>query len=160
MRISDFLATDLVLPALSEKGKDEVMETLAARLSSYYPDIDRGRLTSALRERDRQVSTALADGVAIPHARLGGLTRIAAVFGRSHAGIDCGSHDGKPTHLFLLLVVPDDAAGAHLKLLATASRLLHDSRCRTSLMQAADEATFLEALRAEEARVRDTARAA
>jgi PTS system nitrogen regulatory IIA component len=160
MRISDLLDTQLVLPAIAAADKDAVIEVLATRLASEYPEVDHLRLTTALRERERQMSTALADGVAVPHARLAGLTRIVAVLGRSPSGIACGSHDGKPTHLFLLLVVPADGPGAHLKVLATASRLLHDERCRARLMEAGDATALLDALRAEEDRTRATARAA
>src|SRR5206468_6466521 len=101
------------------------------------------------------------DGIAVPHARVGGLARMVAALGRSSSGIACGSHDGKPTHLFLLLVVPADSPGSHLKVLATASRLLHDERCRSRLLEAPEDAgALLEALRAEEDRTRPSARAA
>lgn len=160
MRISDYLSADDVVPAFAAIGKDEAIEMLAAQLSRRHPDVDETALTTALRERERQASTALAEGVAIPHARLAGLSQTVAAFGRSPAGIHCGSHDGKPTHFFLLLAMPADGAGAHLKLLATASRLLHDETCRTRLMQAPDGAALLEVLRAEETRTLATARAA
>jgi mannitol/fructose-specific phosphotransferase system IIA component (Ntr-type) len=160
MRISELLHTRVVLPGVAARTKDDVLELLAARLAGEYPEIDQPQLTAALRERERQMTTALADGVAIPHARLGGLRRMVAAFGRSAAGIDCGSHDGKPTHFFLLLVVPEESPGTHLKVLATASRLLHDPRCRARLLQAPDEDTLLDALRTEEGRTRGAARAA
>jgi len=160
MRISELLDTPLVLPAVAAADKEGVLDLLATRLASEYPEIDHLRLTTALRERERQMSTALADGVAVPHARPAGLTRMVAALGRSPSGIACGSHDGKPTHLFLLLVVPEDGPGAHLKVLATASRLLHDERCRARLMEADDGAALLHALRAEEDRTRAIARAA
>jgi mannitol/fructose-specific phosphotransferase system IIA component (Ntr-type) len=160
MRISDLLHSRVVLPGVAARSKEDVLELLAARLAGEYPEIDQRELTAALRERERQMTTALADGVAIPHARVRGLRRVVAAFGRSVAGIDCGSHDGKPTHFFLLLVVPEESPGTHLKVLATASRLLHDERCRARLLQAPDEDTLLDALRAEEDRTRGAARAA
>jgi len=160
MRISELLHTQVVLPAVVAGSKDDVLELLAGRLAGAYPEIDRGELTAALQERERHMTTALADGVAIPHARLQGLHRMVAAFARSAAGIDCGSHDGKPTHFFLLLVVPEESPGTHLKVLATASRLLHDPRCRARLLQAPDEDTLLDALRTEEDRTRGAARAA
>ena len=160
MRISDYLSTEVVIASLDAGGKDEAMGTLAARLARRHPEVDEAVLTAALRDRERQVSTALAEGVAIPHARLRGISRTVAAFGRSPAGVDCSSHDGKPTHFFLLLAVPADQAGPHLKLLASASRLLHDERCRARLMQATDETALLDALRAEEERARVATRAA
>src|SRR5262245_10272118 len=95
MRLSEFLPTELVLPAVDAQRKDEVLDALATRLAGYYPEIDLGHLTNVIRERERQVSTALVEGVAIPHARLDGLSRMVAAFARSRAGIDCDSHDGQ-----------------------------------------------------------------
>jgi len=161
MRISELLETNMVLPAVEASHKEEVLDLLATHLARKHPEIDHLDLTTALHERERQMSTALADGIAVPHARVGGLTRMLAALGRSTSGIACGSHDGKPTHLFLLLVVPADSPGSHLKVLATASRLLHDERCRRRLLAAPDDAgALLEALRDEEDRTRAAARAA
>ena len=152
MRISELLHPNVVLPTVEARTKDDAILGVATHLSSCYRDIERDRLTVALLKRERLMSTALADGVAIPHARLSGLSRTVAAFGRSRAGIDWDSQDGQPTHLFFVLVVPDDAQGAHLKLLAAASRLLHDPACRTRLMAASDE-LLLPTLRSEEDRV-------
>jgi PTS system nitrogen regulatory IIA component len=152
MRISELLNSNVVFPAVVERDKDDVISGVAAHLSSCYREVDRDRLTAALLKRERLMSTALADGVAIPHARLRGLSRTVAAFGRSRAGIDWNAQDGEPTHLFFILVVPDDAQSAHLKLLAAASRLLHDPGCRTRLMNAPDE-LVLPTLRSEEDRV-------
>jgi len=106
------------------------------------------------------MSTALVEGVAIPHARVAGLARVVAAFARSLAGVACDSHDGRPTHLFFVLAAPAEAPGTHLKLLATVSRLLGDERCRARLMNAADATALLAALCEEERRVQQTARAA
>jgi nitrogen PTS system EIIA component len=159
-RISEILTAQLVVPTLPARDKDEVMDVLAAQIALHCPEVDHGQLVSALRERERQVSTALTDGVAIPHARLPGLARVVAALGRSHGGIDCGSHDGRPTHLFFLLVAPAENPGAHLKMLAAVSRLLHDDQCRTRLMQAGDHIALLDALRDEEEKTHRTVRAA
>lgn len=142
------------------RTKDEVLETLAARIAEHHPEIDDGRLATALRDRERQMSTALVEGVAIPHARVAGLARVVAAFARSLAGVACDSHDGRPTHLFFVLAAPAEAPGTHLKLLATVSRLLGDERCRARLMNAADATALLAALCEEERRVQQTARAA
>ena len=160
MRISDVLSVELVLPAITGRTKDEVLDTLAGHLAAFHPSLDGGRLTAALRERERQMSTALVDGVAIPHARVAGLAQAVAAFARSDAGVACDSHDGRPTHLFFVLAVPVEAPGTHLKLLATVSRLLSDARCRARLMNAADAPAVLAALCEEERRVLPSARAA
>ena len=151
MRISELLNERVILPAVFGQRKDDLLWTVAALLSSCYPEIERDHLTAALLKRERMMSTALADGVAIPHARLPGLSRSVAAFGRSKAGIDWDAQDGRPTHLFFVLVAPDGANTDHLKLLAAVSRLLHEPTCRTRLMEAPDD-TLLATLHHEEER--------
>jgi PTS system nitrogen regulatory IIA component len=97
-------------------------------------------------------STALGDGVAIPHGKLPGVRRVIAAFARSKAGVDFQSLDGKPTHLFFLLVAPEDSAGAHLKALARISRLLKDPSFRSRLLEAPDAKALWATIRDEDAR--------
>jgi len=129
-----------------------VIAELAGVLANEYREIDRERLIQALEDRERLNSTALGDGVAIPHGKLPGLKRVLAAFGRSRLGVDFQSLDGKPTHLFFLLVAPEDSAGAHLKALARISRLLKDERFRARLMEAGGAHDLFETIREEDDR--------
>jgi PTS system nitrogen regulatory IIA component len=152
MKITDILGENLVVAALEGRNKAEVIEELAGVVAEANPEIDRERLIQALEDRERLNSTALGEGVAIPHGKLPGLKRVVAAFGRSLPGIDFQSLDGKPTHLFFLLVAPEDSAGAHLKALARISRLLKDEAFRTKLMQAGDGHDVFETIRAADER--------
>lgn len=152
MKIEDILAEDLVIPALAARTKPDVLQELAAMVTARHPELDRARLVQALEDRERLNSTALGDGVAIPHGKLPGIKRVFAAFGRSPAGVDFQSLDGRPTHLFFLLVAPEDSAGAHLKALARISRLLKDAAFRERLLQAPDAAALWATIREEDAR--------
>ena len=160
MTISSLLSPELVLPALSAQAKAQVLETLAAHVGLVHPHVDARRLADALHERERQSTTALEDGVAIPHVRLAGLPGPLAALARSTAGISCGAADGRPTRLFLLLVVSAEQPGSHLKLLANAARLLSDARCRTRLLEAPSAVELLAVLREHEERAQRSVRAA
>ncbi len=160
MTISSLLTPDLVLPALPAQAKAQVLETLAAHVGLVHPQVDVRRLAEALHERERQATTALEDGVAIPHVRLASLPGPLAALARSTAGISCGAADGWPTQLFLLLVVPAEQPGSHLKLLANAARLLSDARCRTRLLEAPSAVELLAVLREHEERAQGSVRAA
>src|SRR5437660_670972 len=103
MTISSLLTPELVLPELVARAKAEVLEELAAQVGRIRPDLDARRLADALHERELQSTTALENGVAIPHARLAGLPATLAALGRSVGGIDYGALDGRPTNLFLLV---------------------------------------------------------
>jgi len=152
MRIDDFLAPEMVVPALQGRTKDDVIEELAEVVSKHHPEIDHWRLVGALQDRERLNSTALGEGVAIPHGKLPGVKRVVGAFGRSPQGVDFNSLDGKPTHLFFLLVAPEDSAGAHLKALARISRLLKDESFRARLMQAGDASSLYGIIREEDAK--------
>src|SRR5919197_5050706 len=150
MRITDILTEDMVIGALDGRSKAEVIEELAGVVSEHQPEIERARLIQALEDRERLNSTALGEGVAIPHGKLPGLKRVVAAFGRSPQGVDFSSLDGRPTHLFFLLVAPEDSAGAHLKALARISRLLKEEGFRSRLMHARDGEELFRIIREED----------
>jgi nitrogen PTS system EIIA component len=152
MKIEDILAQDLVLPDLAGRSKTDVLIELATAVAGQHPELDRERLVPALEDRERLNSTALGDGVAIPHGKLSGIKRVFAAFARSKQGVDFHSLDGEPTHLFFLLVAPEDSAGAHLKALARISRLLKDENFRARLIRAPDATALFDTIRQEDAR--------
>ena len=152
MKIEDILAQELVLPDLAARSKTDVLVELANAVSAVHPELERERLVQALEDRERLNSTALGDGVAIPHGKLPGIKRVFAAFARSRQGVDFHSLDGGPTNLFFLLVAPEDSAGAHLKALARISRLLKDASFRKRLLDAPDAATLYDIIREEDAR--------
>ena len=152
MKIEEILSEDLVVPELKGRSKAEVLSELAREVCTHHPELDRAKLIGALEDRERLNSTALGDGVAIPHGKLPGIRRVFAAFGRSTRGVDFHSLDGKTTHLFFLLVAPEDSAGAHLKALARISRLLKDAAFRQRLLEAPDAHALWTTIRDEDAR--------
>ena len=160
MTISSLLTPDLVLPALPARAKAEVLETLAAHVGRAHPQVDVGCLVSAINERERLSTTALENGIAIPHVRLPGLAVPLAALARTTSGVSCGAADGQPTRLFLLLAVSAEQPGGLLKLLANAARLLSDARCRAELLEAPSAVELLAVLREHEERAHRNLRAA
>jgi mannitol/fructose-specific phosphotransferase system IIA component (Ntr-type) len=150
MTISSLLTPDLVLPSLPAQAKAEVLETLAVHVGRAHPHVDARRLAGALHERERQSTTALENGIAIPHVRLTGLSAPLAALARTTDGIPCDAVDGRPTRIFLLLAVSAEQPGGLLKLLARAARLLSDGHCRARLLAAPSAIELLAALREHE----------
>ncbi len=90
----------------------------------------RGAVESALLARERQVSTAIGNSVAIPHAYLDALAEPMIVLVRLVRPINLGAPDGIPTRFFLVLLGPKSAAIEHLDTLATIARLMSDDEFR------------------------------
>jgi PTS system nitrogen regulatory IIA component len=138
MKIKQILDKNCIAPHLNAKTKDEVINELALLLSKNCPEIGREEAIRILSEREKLGSTGIGNGVAIPHGKLPALSQIITGFGRSMEGIPFDSQDGKPAHLFFVLIAPENAASLHLKALARLSRLLKDSHFRNKLMEAQD----------------------
>jgi PTS system nitrogen regulatory IIA component len=139
MKIEDVFKEESVILELESSSKPEVIRELASKVSSVYPNINAQDLAEVLLQREKLCSTALDSGVAIPHAKLGGISSIIVAFGRSTKGIEFESLDSKPTHLFMLVVAPESSAGAHLKLLARISNIFRSPGFRKKLMEAQTE---------------------
>jgi PTS system nitrogen regulatory IIA component len=135
VKITDFLNVHTVIPALKSREKNAALEEMAHQLAAQHPSLEGPRVLRVLLEREKISTTAIGEGVAIPHGKLPGVDKVVGVFARSPEGVDFASLDGEPTHLFFTLIAPEDAAADHLKALARISRLLKDTAFRNRLMK-------------------------
>jgi len=155
MKIVDFVGPELIVPQLQAHEKSAVIRELADHLAAHVTGpqkIDREVLAKVLLERERLASTAIGEGVAIPHGKLDAVGKLVAVVGRAPEGVDFDSMDGRPTHLFFVLVAPENSTGVHLKALARISRLFKDPEFRTRLMQAKDAGDIFRVIADEDAK--------
>lgn len=155
MKIVDFVGPELIVPQLAAHEKSAVIRELADHLAAHVTGaqkIDREVLAKVLLERERLASTAIGEGVAIPHGKLDAVGKLVAVVGRAPEGVDFDSMDGRPTHLFFVLVAPENSTGVHLKALARISRLFKDPEFRTRLMQAKDAQEIFRVIADEDAK--------
>lgn len=134
MKILDILDKQMIIPQLASTSKEGVLRELIRAIAHVEKQVDENRLMEILLERESLGSTGIGEGVAIPHGKSKDVKRLLASFGRSLAGMDFQAMDGKPTHLFFLLVAPENSAGTHLKALARISRLMKDNVFRKRLM--------------------------
>jgi PTS system nitrogen regulatory IIA component len=151
--IADVLRKESVMLNLKTKAKPDVIRELAELVTEQYPNLSRDNLVSVLLEREKLCSTAVDEGVAIPHGKISGLSNIIAAFGRSVEGIDFESLDGNPTHLFILLLAPESSSGIHLKLLARISRIFKNPEFRSRLMEAQTEEELYSIIIEEDAKI-------
>ena len=137
MKILELLDRTCISANLKAANKQEALEELAGILTPGPDGLKLETVVEVLLDRERLGSTGIGDNIAIPHGKLANLSKLRLAFGRSLKGVDFNSMDGKPTHLFLLLLAPINSAGLHLKALAKISRMLMSQPFRESLMKAA-----------------------
>jgi len=152
MKINEILSPDLIAPNLKGRSKPELLRELGSLIAAKHREIDLDDLVAVLAERERLGSTAIGDGIAIPHGKIAGARQILGTFGRHMQGVDFESLDDKPTHLFFLLVAPEDSSSLHLKALARVSRLFKDSTFRERLVAAADASEIFRLIVEEDSR--------
>ena len=136
MKITEILGSEMVLPDLQGTAKPEILNELAQCFAVHYPALKGAEIAAVLAERERLGSTAIGDGIAIPHGKVRGVTKILGAFGRHRAGVNFESLDGGPTRLFFVLIAPEDSTSLHLKALARVSRLFKDNAFRDKLLAA------------------------
>lgn len=135
MKIVDLLNPAAIASDIEAVGKDEALAELADVLIGVEGGLDRDEVIRVLKEREKLGSTGIGEGVAIPHGKLRNLKKLLIAFGRSRQGVDFDSMDGKPAHLFFLLIAPEESVGVHLKTLARISKLLKNQDVRRRLLE-------------------------
>lgn len=138
MKILEVLQKEAILEDLVSTDKKGILEELVAPVAKVANVSEEG-LVKVLLDRERLGSTGIGGGVGIPHGKLKNLENIVLGFGLSKNGVDFESMDGKPTHVFFLLVTPENSTGLHLKMLARISRLLKDDSFKERLINASSQ---------------------
>lgn len=154
MKIMDFLSKKAVVTDLKSTKKEDILRELVDTLVSAG-EIDkrhRNKLIEALMSREELGSTAIGQGVGIPHAKSDCVKKLVAAFGLAQKGVNFDSLDGEPAYIFFLLLAPADSAGPHLKALARVSRLLKDKYFRDSLRQCKDDKSVIKIITQEDER--------
>jgi PTS system nitrogen regulatory IIA component len=133
MKFSDFVATDAIRARVEADNKEGVVREMVRALveAGKIARADEESIFKAIMKREDLGSTGIGRGVAVPHTKHPGVTRLVGTVAVSPAGIDFESLDGDPVHLFFLLVSPPDRPGDHLRALENISRQLRDDTfCR------------------------------
>lgn len=128
MQLAELTDPELVFADLDGRDGEAVLQEMARRLGDLgrvrKPDL----LYDRLREREALGSTALGEGVAVPHCRLPGLSKLLLAIGVSRRGVEFGADDGRPVKLFFLMISPNNAAAEHLQCLAAISKWVKTGR--------------------------------
>jgi len=150
VRLASILSPSCVVLNVAGTSKREVLAQLAAPIAEARPDIAYEDLLDALVKREEASSTAIADGIAIPHAKVATGSQVICCFGRTREGIDFESVDGRPTTLFFVLVSPAADPSLHVQWLSHIAGILSNAGLRRHLLEVATAEQVLTALEAEE----------
>jgi PTS system nitrogen regulatory IIA component len=135
MHIGDLLERNAISLRVRAANKRQTL-AVVAEVAARNLGLDAGLILDALTEREQAGSTGVGHGVAAPHARLEGLTRMRGVFMRLEQPVEFDSVDEQPVDLIFALFAPKDAGTEHLRALARVSRLLRQPELREQLRKA------------------------
>ena len=136
MRIEEVLSAEAIFTDLAASEKIPAIRELVDLLLQCYPELNRETIIRNILDREKLGSTGIENGVAVPHCKIDGLKRLRCCFARSSQGVEFQAIDGKPSHIFFLIVAPSQATTDHLKALATISKMCRHRSFRESVMQA------------------------
>ena len=146
MLVDDLISPETVLPDVRTSSKKRLLEVISKALTNGSDELDSREVFESLCARERLGSTGLGHGVAIPHGRIHGSSRVRAVFVRLAKPLPFDAADGQPVDLLFALAVPQNSTGDHLKLLAEIARKFSDPELLAALRKARDAGEMVQLL--------------
>lgn len=141
MELTSILQVEAVKSLASVTSKKRLLQEIGEIAHAAY-GLNVTDVSSALQERESLGPTGVGQGIALPHARLVGLTQVHGVFIRIDKPVDFDSVDRKHVDLFFALLAPQDAGVDHLKALAMVSRTMRNGALCAKLRANSDPATL------------------
>ncbi len=135
MKIAEFIPEDGIMLSVRAKDKWAFFKEIAQHLARSIK-VPAEEIEKVLVERERLSTTAVGEGIAIPHSRLPGLERLVVLVARAPDGIEFEALDKKPVRLIFVVLAPEEEAQTYLKTLAHVARLLNDPQVKKRLLEA------------------------
>jgi PTS system nitrogen regulatory IIA component len=132
----NFLITERISCGSTAVSKKRVLEEVARLLASSNPELSQDAVFDKLLERERLGSTGLGQGIALPHARMHGVSEACGAFVQLTSAAEFDAMDSQPVDLVFGLLVPEEATQEHLQLLATLAALFSNAQFCLRLRQA------------------------
>lgn len=139
MSIQELLSEQRVSLAMPAPTKQRLLESLCGLLRAGGSDIDERRALEAVLARERLGSTGIGEGVALPHGRVPQLKHAIGAFATLERAMDYDSVDRKPVVMAFVLLVPENAAQEHLRILSDLAGLFSNKPWRRTLLEAKTE---------------------
>lgn len=150
MRITDLLRPEAIQLHASPSDKSAVIDLLADLHEKAGNISDKEAYKKEIWAREALDSTAVGDGVAVPHARCAAVKRASLAAVTVPGGLDYDSPDGEPSKLFFMIAAPEGGGDVHMDMLAHLMVMLMDEEFCQKLLDTRDVKTFLELIDAQE----------
>lgn len=154
MKIHSLLSEDMIIPEITSLERDSALEEMVRFLKSKDKIRKDKELFEKLIQREKLGSTAIGDGIAIPHCKLKEAESPLLVLAVSKKGVRFEALDGKPSHIFFLVVSSPDDPGQNLQILASIAHLVRKAgSLQKRIMAAKTPRKILEIIREEDDRL-------
>ena len=151
--LAELLTTDRVRVPLASHSKADLLRELVALAAADADAATVAGILESVEERERQISTAMGGGLAVPHGRSPLVHSLRLAAGIVQDVPDYQSPDGLPVRVAFLVLTPPDATGDHVRVLSRIARVMHNPTSRDALLGASSPDAFLEVLRSWEVAV-------
>lgn len=136
MKIQDIIEKNSILPNITEKDKKSVLTLMANFMASRYNLPNVNEIIEGIIHRENELSTGIGYGIAIPHTRLQGITRVYLCVGRTPQGIEFQAIDEQPVYLLFMMLSPQHTSSEYTQILSKITRIMAYEEVRTSLLLA------------------------
>ncbi len=143
MRIVDLINKNSISLNLNSNKKQDVIDELVDLVYKSGNLNDKNEYKEAILAREELSTTAIGEGVAIPHAKNKSVNKATLAAGISKEGIDYEAFDDSLSHLFFMIAAPDGANDTHLEVLSRLSTILMDEEFRKNLINSISIEEFL-----------------
>lgn len=150
MRLSERLVDNGIIINSECKSKSDVLREMVDVLAQAFGIKHRDEILEAVFTREKQKSTGIGCGLAVPHAKVDYVDRMCMVAATVKDGLDFDTLDKEPVYLLMLIVSPSNTVGPHIKALSSVARIMADADVRNDLIKAKTPAEFLDLLREAE----------
>jgi PTS system nitrogen regulatory IIA component len=152
MKLLNYLKEEWIIPELSGRDKPSILKELCQVLVKPCGAASSEELLEILLDREKQMSTGVGEGVAIPHGRLEKLKHFLISFGRSTRGVDFDSIDEKPCQIFFMVMAPKNSGVENVNLLGRIARLMKDPSFKKKLLGAKTQQEIFQVISDEDER--------
>ncbi len=153
-RLVEFLAEEFIMVDLKASDRWDAIRQLTTFLMRTHrvEHITQPELYATIVKREKQMSTGMGQGIAIPHGHIKKGRDIQGVIGICREGVDFDAPDGEPVRLIMLVVTPEDRADMHLKVMGSLSAMAANETIRDRLIAAISPEDAMEVIESEGAR--------